>query len=141
MAGQVVERDINDIFDDIALVENNIANKSYHVGFEEGLTEGTKEGHALGYAHGIALGEEIGDMYGFVVAQLQFQHTSKIKRSLEHLRHAIDDFISNIDVNIDNKTALEQIRVQFRRLQVMSEIKSDCKIDKNTVDIRKDLSF
>jgi len=53
--------DLNDIFDDIALAENN----SYERGFEEGVSKSRVDGFAEGYGLGLGKGLQIGTTIGF----------------------------------------------------------------------------
>jgi len=57
--------DVNDIFDSIALSENNLVESGYEKGYREGGTSNSQEGKHLGFQKGIQLGTEIGFYLGF----------------------------------------------------------------------------
>ncbi|XP_075165377.1 uncharacterized protein LOC142237831 [Haematobia irritans] len=133
-----IERDINDIFDDIALTENRLVEASYKEGFAAGCQQGNEEGYRLGYAQGIQLGEELAEIYGKVVAlYLQPKHTERVKRCLEQLRLAIESFPRENDPEADIIGAVENIRTLNKKLLVLTGRKTG----ENTSKESKDYSF
>lgn len=120
------ERDINDLFDDIALTENRLVEASYKEGFSVGCQQGNEEGYTLGYAQGIQLGEELGEIFGRVVA-LQLQnnkHTDRVKRCLEQLRESILAFPRENDPEADIIGSVENIRTLNKKLLVLTAQRS-----------------
>ncbi|XP_013112271.2 uncharacterized protein LOC106090581 [Stomoxys calcitrans] len=116
-----IERDINDLFDDITLAEDRLVEASYNEGFAAGCQQGNKEGYRLGYAQGLQLGEELGEIFGRVVAlQQQPKHTDRVKRCLEHLRTAIVAFPKENDPEADIIGAVETIRTLNKKLLVLT---------------------
>ncbi|XP_055905029.1 protein LTO1 homolog [Eupeodes corollae] len=134
------ERDINDIFDDIALIEEKLSKKSYQEGFEDGVKEGNLEGYKLGYAQGVSLGEELGTYYGTVIAHLQLPHSERIKKTLEQVRSALEKFPKTNDPEADIIGEIEHIRTQYKKLKAMLRLPTSTETG-TSVEQQKDLSF
>ena len=117
-----VERDINDIFDDIVLTEERICKQGYDEGYKVGRVQAELEGYKLGYSQGQELGKELGEIYGAVLAHLQFAHTERIHKTLIQLKQAIDIFPRFNDPNYDIIGALEYIRSLDKRLKAILHI-------------------
>ncbi|XP_055854786.1 protein LTO1 homolog [Episyrphus balteatus] len=130
------ERDINDIFDDIALIEEKLSKKSYQEGFEDGVKEGNLEGYKIGYAQGVSLGEELGSYYGTVIAHLQLPHSERIRKTLELVKSAIEKFPRANDPEADIVGEIQQIRTQYKKLKAMLRLPTE-----ETSVEQKDLSF
>ncbi|KAJ8928391.1 hypothetical protein NQ314_019056, partial [Rhamnusium bicolor] len=92
----VVDKDINDIFDDILLSEEKVIEESYKEGFQIGIAKGNPEGYHLGYHRGAELGAEIGYYVGVTESYLQYLKNSNISeklfKSLETLKVLLDNF-------------------------------------------------
>ncbi|XP_071448693.1 protein LTO1 homolog [Hetaerina americana] len=63
-----LEPDINDIFDCIALSEENVVASAYSEGFAKGIEDGDIEGFHLGYHKGSEIGHELGLSLGTATA-------------------------------------------------------------------------
>lgn len=112
-----MDRDINDLFDDIILTEERLAESSYKEGYTDGCAQGNEEGYRLGYAQGLQLGEELAEIFGRVVAlQQQTKHTVKVKHCLEQLRECIEQFPRDNDPEADIVGAVEHIRTLNKKL-------------------------
>ena len=132
-----IERDINDIFDDIILSEERLVEKGYQEGFAEGCVQGNADGYRLGFAQGLQLGEELAEIYGLVVAlQLQNKHTAKVKHCMEQLKLLIEEFPKENDPEADIIGLVEQIRNLYKRLRTSLGLRND-----KDQDTTKDLSF
>ncbi|XP_011180070.1 protein LTO1 homolog [Zeugodacus cucurbitae] len=114
------EQDFNDLLDNIVLAEENIVRESYEEGLEVGRTRGEQEGYELGYAQGIQLGKELGEIYGTVVAQQQQKHSEKVQRALQQLRASIDQFPRDNNPEADIIGMVENIRMQYKRVRVLT---------------------
>ncbi|XP_061399996.1 uncharacterized protein LOC133335711 [Musca vetustissima] len=137
------ERDINDLFDDIALAENHLVEASYKEGFSVGCQQGNDEGYRLGYAQGIQLGEELAEIFGRVVAlqQQPKKHTERVKRCLEQIRTAIETFPRENDPEADIIGAVENIRTLNKKLLVLTGRGNSTANDNVTKEEKKDFSF
>lgn len=127
------DRDINDIFDDIALTEERVSKESYDEGYNDGVQEGNLEGYKLGYAQGVDLGEELGTYYGTIVAHLQLSHSERVRKALEQLKATIDRFPRTNDPEADIVGEIQHIRTQYKRLKAMLKLPTE--------EGHKDLSF
>lgn len=116
---QAEERDINDLFDDIVLIEENCAAAGYQEGFSIGCKKGNEEGYRLGYEQGLSLGSELAEIYGKIVALQQVQHPEKVRRALNQLREAINKFPRENRRDADIIGSLENIRLLYKKLCVM----------------------
>ncbi|KAL5288589.1 ORAOV1 family protein [Megaselia abdita] len=130
-----MNRDINDIFDDIALTEEKISKESYEEGFKTGVDEGNLEGYKLGYAQGVNVGEELGDIYGICEAHLLLTKAEKVKKTLKQLQESIDSFPRTNDPEADIVGDLEHIRSQFKKVKAMLRLGGE------SHEPKKDLSF
>lgn len=131
------ERDINDIFDDIALIEEKLCKQSYDEGFADGVKEGNLEGYKLGYAQGVSLGEELGSCYGTVIAHLQLPHSERIRKTLVQIKTLVERFPHTNDPEADIVGEIQQIRTQYKKLRAMLRLPAT---EETSVE-QKDLSF
>ncbi|XP_034477533.1 protein LTO1 homolog [Drosophila innubila] len=135
-------RDINDLFDDIVLTEEEHARRGYEEGIADGRAQGNQEGYQLGYAQGVQLGEELGVIYGEVVAQQQLPHTDKVLRTLQQLRTLIEQFPRHNDPEADIIGTVELIRNTHRRLGALLGTKKGINGPQSSAtEERKDFSF
>lgn len=116
------DRDINDIFDEIALTEEKLSKESYEEGFHAGVIEGNFEGYKLGYAQGVNVGEELGEIYGICQAHLLLAKAEKVKKTLLQLQTKIDSFPRTNDPEADIVGELENIRTQFKKVKAMLKL-------------------
>ncbi|EDW31721.1 GL10806 [Drosophila persimilis] len=133
-------RDINDLFDDIVLTEENHARLGYEEGLKDGNSQGNEEGYKLGYSQGVQLGEELGRILGEVVAQQQFPHTERVRRTLDQLRSLIEGFPRKNEPEADIIGAVETIRNTNRRLRALLGTKGTASPEPSPAN-RKDYSF
>lgn len=117
-----MERDINDIFDDIVFTEENLVQQGYEEGYAVGRTEGNTEGYHLGYHRGAELGAEIGYYLGIVEAFGKINSTEKITKVLNNLREMLVSFPKNNDENVDIFDRANNIRAQFKKACAMLKI-------------------
>jgi len=61
----MTEIEVNDIFDSIALSENNFVESGFEKGYLEGTRSKAADGRDLGFQKGIQLGTEVGFYKGF----------------------------------------------------------------------------
>lgn len=116
------ERDINDIFDDILLTEENITKQSYAGGFAEGSSAGNPEGFHLGYHRGAEIGAELGYYYGVAQVFTKNKLSEKISKTLELLIKLIELFPKNNDESVDIFEAADRIRAQFKKVCALLKI-------------------
>lgn len=124
-AKQQEEVDINDVFDNLLLAEEKLAEESYQLGLATGTNEGNVEAYHFGYHRGAEIGAELGFYYGVLCAEGE-QHqdgiNSKAKQLLKELKQDIINFptFNNLEVDILDK--LLQIRNKYKRLCVLLKI-------------------
>lgn len=111
------EPDINDVFDNIVFIEENLTEQGYAEGFKEGQSTGNSEGYHLGYHRGSELGAELGYYYGITTYYLtdKVEKSSKIAAILENLKISIENFPKINDENCDIFELANGIRAQFRK--------------------------
>lgn len=112
----IKEKDINDIFDEILLTEENLTETSYRVGFAEGTLAGNPEGYHLGYHRGAELGAELGYYSGVISIYLKKSNSDKITKILLAIDEAIESFPKTNDENVDIFMLIDKIRGQYRKV-------------------------
>lgn len=115
------DRDINDIFDDIVLTEENHVQQGYEEGFAEGAS-GNTEGYHLGYHRGAELGAEIGYYLGVTEVYLKITKNEKILGNLNNLKQSIDTFPTTNDETVDIFDLATRIRSKFRKTCALLKI-------------------
>lgn len=117
------ERDINDIFDDIVLSEEKVADEEYQRGFDEGVSEGNLEGYHLGYHRGAELGAELGYYNGVLRIYLNTSSsTDKAQRVIATCLELIDRFPRTNDEQCDILQLADNIRAQYRKACALLKI-------------------
>lgn len=112
----VSNRDINDIFDDIALCEDRLSEESYQKGLAEGKSVGNTDGYHLGYHRGAELGAELGYYYGVLQAHSKTeQNTERQQKFIESVSKLITDFPRTNDEQADILGSADAIRAQYRK--------------------------
>lgn len=117
----VLDKDINEVFDDILLSEEKIIKKSYDDGFSIGASQGNPEGYHLGYHRGAEIGAELGFYSGILETYWNdlgtaSESTSQKIESLKTLKSIIDNFPhTNVD-NVDIVEVLNNIRARFKKV-------------------------
>lgn len=116
------ERDINDIFDDILLTEENITKQSYADGFTEGSSAGNPEGYHLGYHRGAEIGAELGYYFGTAKVLRNIKSAEKVTKALELLIQYIELFPKTNDESVDIFESVDRIRAQFKKVCALLKI-------------------
>lgn len=115
-SGKTVDRDINEIFDDIALSEVRINEEGYQKGLAEGKIIGNTDGYHLGYHRGAELGAELGFYYGVLQAHSKNQqNTERQQKSIELVLKLVEDFPRTNDEQADILGLADTIRAQYRK--------------------------
>ncbi|XP_023023968.2 uncharacterized protein [Leptinotarsa decemlineata] len=115
------EKDINDVFSDIFLSEENVIEEAYEEGFSLGLVQGNPEGYHLGYHRGAELGAEIGYYTGITETFLTHYENSqtrpeKIINSLKCLKSLLDNYPRLNEDHIDLGESINIIRAKFKKI-------------------------
>lgn len=111
-----VNRDINDIFDDIALSEERINEEGYQKGLADGKSIGNTDGYHLGYHRGAELGAELGFYYGVLRTHSNnHENTERQQKSIDTVLKLIDDFPRTNDEQADILGLADTIRAQYRK--------------------------
>ncbi|XP_055312829.1 protein LTO1 homolog [Sitodiplosis mosellana] len=109
-------RDINDIFDDIALSEERINEESYQKGLTDGQSIGNTDGYHLGYHRGAELGAELGYYYGVLQSYAnREQNTERQQKSIDLVLNLIGEFPRTNDEEADILRLADTIRAQYRK--------------------------
>lgn len=109
------ERDINDIFDDIVLSEEKVAEEEYQKGFDEAVAAGNLEGYHLGYHRGAELGAELGYYDGVLRTYLEKSPAERIAKVIQSCLELIERFPRTNDEQYDILQLADNIRAQFRK--------------------------
>lgn len=110
------QRDINDIFDDIAAIEDRINEGSYQKGLADGKSIGNTDGYHLGYHRGAELGAELGYYYGVLQAYSNSeQNTERQQSCIELVLKLIADFPRTNEEQADIIDLARVIRAQYRK--------------------------
>lgn len=119
-------RDINDIFDDIALSEERISDEAYQEGYSEGELTGNIDGYHLGFHRGADIGSELGYYYGILSEQKKDSTTSSERtvKAIENCLELIDTYPRINDEHIDIFVELEKIRSLYRKTCALLKISS-----------------
>lgn len=109
-------RDINDIFDDIALSEDRINEEGYQKGLTDGKSIGNTDGYHLGYHRGAELGAELGYYYGVLQSHCNNEtNTERQQKSISTVLKLIDEFPRTNDEQADILGLADSIRAQYRK--------------------------
>lgn len=111
-----LNRDINDIFDDIALSEERINEESYQKGLTDGQSIGNTDGYHLGYHRGAELGAELGYYYGVLQSYANgVGNTERQQKSIDQVLKLITEFPRTNDEAADILGLADTIRAQYRK--------------------------
>lgn len=120
------ERDINDIFDDIALSEEKVSEEEYQRGYDEAAAAGNLEGYHLGYHRGAELGAELGYYDGVLRTYLTTTNASpppeRAIKVIETCMELIAHFPRANDEQCDILQLADNIRAQFRKACALLKI-------------------
>lgn len=109
-------RDINDIFDDIALSEDRINEQGYQKGLLDGKSSGNTEGYHLGYHRGAEIGSELGYYHGILTTRLSSTEiTERHRNIIESVLKLINEYPKTNDEHIDILELADTIRAQYRK--------------------------
>lgn len=112
----IESRDINDIFDDIALSEEKISELGYQKGYRDGELAGNTDGYHLGYHRGAELGSELGYYYGVLSKYSKKKSNSeRINKAIDTCLSLIDTFPRTNDETIDILALADTIRAHYRK--------------------------
>lgn len=109
------DRDINEVFEDILLTEENAVADGFDEGLAKGEQEGNKEAYHFGFHQAAKIGEELG-YYSVIVAYLRSQfgegkHGGLLATLTERIERFADDNREGFDISGE----FNQIRALFRR--------------------------
>lgn len=124
MSLQIVETDINDAFDAIALSEQRIFQEAFDEGVYKGKADGLKEGFHLGYHRGFELGYEIGFYLG-VLSSLNVnteEKSPRISAVYEKLNSALDSVPDENNTDCDILKLVESARANFKHLMSLLKL-------------------
>lgn len=109
-------RDINDIFDDIALSEVRINEEGYQKGLTDGKLIGNTDGYHLGYHRGAELGAELGYYYGVLQSYVNSEkNTERQQKSIDTVLKLVTEFPCTNDEQADILGLADTIRAQYRK--------------------------
>lgn len=124
-------KDINDVFDEIFLNEEQEGQASYDEGFQKGVQSANIEGYHLGYHRGAELGAELGYYFGTIHRHLSLHqqsgnslYTEKITKQLEKVRQLISSFPRTNSELVDILALAETIRANYKKLCALLKVDS-----------------
>lgn len=114
------ERDINEVFDSIVMLEQTVASDGFREGFEKGLNEGADDAFRQGHLHGMGLGTELGMYRGaartwIVAAEKLDQSLSKGIDAMRTLIQMLDSFPTVVTRDMDINVECNKIRAAYRK--------------------------
>ncbi|KAF4517562.1 hypothetical protein B566_EDAN005126 [Ephemera danica] len=119
--GSTEERDINDMFDSIVMLEQKVAADGFREGFEKGQQEGTEEGYRLGHRHGLSIGSELGFYRGAattwleVATKFEGQVSDKAVAALNKVIELLDKFPTTITQDMDINEEIDKVKAAYRK--------------------------
>lgn len=126
-----VERDFNDVLDDIFVHEETSHKNSFEEGFKAAKEAGNPEGYHLGYHRGAELGRELGYYLGTVTHHLNINENTETKYSdkiliqLTKVKELIDAFPRTNSEDHDILDMAEKIRAQYKKTCALLKIPSN----------------
>lgn len=120
------KRDINDIFEDIALSEERICDDAYEKGFADGEVAGNVDGYHLGFHRGADIGSELGYYYGVLGEQKKAlaSHPERMVKAVDVCLELIDAFPRTNDEHVDIFAEIDKIRASYRKACALLKISS-----------------
>ncbi|VVC93418.1 unnamed protein product, partial [Leptidea sinapis] len=125
-----LDKDFNDILDDIVMSEDSTQKESYTEGFTAGVEGGNSEGFHLGYHKGARLGKELGYYLGIANIHLErnansdTKYPDKIIKQLEKLKDLINSFPHTNSEEHDIVSMADNIRVNYKKACALLKISS-----------------
>lgn len=111
-----LDRDVNDIFDDIVLSEDRINEEGYQKGLADGKSIGNTDGYHLGYHRGAEIGAELGYYYGTLNSYSNRKtNTEKQQQSIEAILKSIDEYPRTNNEEADILGLADRIRAMYRK--------------------------
>ncbi|XP_055701649.1 protein LTO1 homolog [Phlebotomus papatasi] len=117
------QRDISEVFADIALVEDRIVETAYAEGFSEGVTSGNTDAYHLGYHRGAEIGAEFGYYLG-IVALNENCARKKQADAVKSLKQSLEGF-QGYNCGLEEKISV--IRGKFHKVCALLGIKGAIK--------------
>ncbi|KAG5676348.1 hypothetical protein PVAND_006190 [Polypedilum vanderplanki] len=115
--------DINDVFEQILLSEERIAEESYKQGFEKGVSEGNLEAYHIGFHRGAEIGAELGFYLGVLENhKIPAPIDEKVTHLISQLKSIIEQFPRVNCDSFDLFESLNTIRAQFKKLTALLKI-------------------
>ncbi|XP_076323785.1 protein LTO1 homolog isoform X1 [Tachypleus tridentatus] len=139
-----MERDFNDVLNDIVFADNRYRQMGFTRGFSLGEEAGWREGYTLGLQKGAQLASELGFYQGFVhawITVLEKDETTK-QRKLVALRSLLEMTKSFPKTNVPDQDFVERIqkiRAKFKQVLSLLDINTSC--DPEPEDERPEMSF
>lgn len=118
----IVDRDINELFDDILLTEEIQEEEGYSEGYLDGQKSGNTEGYHLGYHRGAELGAELGYYLAVATTHIEKTKSDKILKNLTNLKDLINSFPKTNDPEVDIIQSAENIRALFKKVCALLKI-------------------
>ena len=119
MTDNVLQKDINDIFDSIAFSEEKIWNDAYEEGLEKTKEDGELEGFHLGYHRGAEIGAELG-FYKQIIDIIKLQKpeilNEKAHRIIKKIHFMIEQFPTVNSEDLDIISLRDSIRARYKHL-------------------------
>ncbi|XP_065338074.1 protein LTO1 homolog [Cloeon dipterum] len=109
------EKDINEIFDSIVMLEQKVASDGYREGYEKGQQDGTEEGYRLGHQHGMILGTELGFYRGIATAMVKTSTESKGVDAMKNVIDLLDNFPVVVTKDMDINEEVNKVRSAYRK--------------------------
>lgn len=119
---KIVDRDINELFDDILLTEEIQEEEGYSEGYLDGQKSGNTEGYHLGYHRGAELGAELGYYLAVATTHIEKTKSDKILKNLTNLKDLINSFPKTNDPEVDIIQSAENIRALFKKVCALLKI-------------------
>lgn len=117
--------DINDVFDNLLLAEEHLAEAGYQRGLAQGVREGNVDAYHFGYHRGAEVGAELGFYYGVICGQESASKeggSSKGKSLLKELKREIEEFPKFNDLEADIVEGLVKLRAKYKKLCALLKI-------------------
>lgn len=119
---EIVDSDINELFDNILLTEEIQEEEGFEEGYLEGKQGGNSEGYHLGYHRGAELGAELGYYLAVATKYTKITKSDKILTNLTNLIGLINSFPKTNDPEVDIIKSAENIRALFKKVCALLKI-------------------
>ncbi|XP_059476463.1 protein LTO1 homolog [Neocloeon triangulifer] len=112
------EKDVNELFDSIVMLEQKVASDGFREGFEKGQQEGTEDGYRVGHQHGMKLGTELGFYRGAARAWIESSQGASESKGVGAMKTVIellDKFPTMITKDVDVNEEMNKVRAAYRK--------------------------